>query len=132
MNRCTFCRWLGALLAPALVELFIKECQPHRLSIVSQGAAMPDIAPGATDALKVTALNKGGKPVPVPPDTAVTVSKPDDSVSAVDPTSGNFTYTAGASEGSDTLTATGGGLTSPGYVENVVDNVPATLAIAPQ
>jgi hypothetical protein len=131
---CKLCKWLATLLHDALLKFFLDNCQPVTLVIQPQGAPMPDIEVGQTAALKVVALNKQTppQPVPIPADTAVTVSKSDDSVTAVDPATGNFTFTAGATTGSDDLTAAGGGLTSAPYNENVVDTKPATLEIQPQ
>ena len=92
------------------------------------------VQPGGTLALKVVTLNKEGEVINValPPDVAVQMSKTDDSVTAVDPATGNFTFTAGASEGDDSLSETGGGLASTAYPVQVIDLVPAALAIQTQ
>lgn len=93
---------------------------------------MANITEGSTDALKVVAKNKAGRPILPLPDAAVTASVATDSLSTIDLSTGAFTFTAGAVDGPDNLVATVSGVASAAYVETVTaDNTVASVEIQP-
>ena len=97
-----------------------------------KGARMGTVVEGKTDALVVVATNAAGR-VLLPVTATVALSQATDSASAVDPATGNFTFTAGAVAGADSLVATVSGVASAAYVETVIaDNTVAAVAIQPQ
>lgn len=94
---------------------------------------MPAIVEGKTDNLKVVATNAAGRIILPLPDAAVAVSQASDTVSAVDLATGNFTFTAGATDGDDNLVATVATVVSAPYTETVTaDNAVAKVQIQPQ
>ena len=94
---------------------------------------MPTIAEGKTDNLKVVATNAAGRVILPLPDASVAASASTDTVSAVDLATGNFTFTAGSTDGDDNLVATVAGVASAPYTETVTaDNAVAKVEIAPQ
>lgn len=94
---------------------------------------MPTIAEGKTDNLKVVATNAAGRVILPLPDASVAASASTDTVSAVDLATGNFTFTAGSTDGDDNLVATVAGVASAAYVETVTaDNSVAKVEIQPQ
>lgn len=94
---------------------------------------MPNIVEGKIDNLKVVATNAAGRVILSLPDASVAVSKADDVVGAVDLATGNFTFTAGSTDGDDNLVATVATIASAPYTETVTaDNAVAAVAIQPR
>lgn len=98
-----------------------------------KGAKMGTVVEGQTDALMVVATNAAGRVILPLPNASIALSQASDTVGTVDPATGNFTFTAGAVAGDDSLVATVSGVASQPYVETVVqDNTIAAVVIQPQ
>lgn len=128
MTLCKVCKWLRVAIAKELIEFYIRNCQPHTLTIMPGGTM--DVVQGSTANFTVVATNKEGQVVP---DTNISVSTDDATIATatVNPDGSNGVVT-GVAPGSTNLNATDGTIKATPVVVNVSqDLVVSTLTITP-
>ena len=131
MNLCSLCSWLQRVLKDVLLELYLKHCQPKRLTITPEGHTMSfkPLAVGGTAAFTVIPTNAEGGVVP---DTGITATTDNTAVATatVNPDGTGGVVTAVAL-GSYNVTSTDGTIVAAPVDGTVVDLKVATLTITP-